>query len=134
MITLCTQLAIQQKALRIQYTPYKYLLKNDNYSIKTANDYIHISLNSQFTVNLNGIICFSVWLCDNLLLLLKMRFQVFFLQTKRYQSFLVTEKYYCRYYQWSFVYKAVSQIFEILILSQNIWGKVHYVLEINLIF
>ena len=40
MITLCTQLAIQQKALRIQYTPYKYLLKNDNYSIKTANDYI----------------------------------------------------------------------------------------------
>ena len=42
----------------------------------------HISLNSQFTVLLNRIICFSVQFCDNSLLVLKMRFQVFFRQQK----------------------------------------------------
>ena len=34
----------------------------------------HVSWNSQFTVISGGIICFSVWFCDNSLLLLKMRF------------------------------------------------------------
>ena len=47
----------------------------------------HISLNSQFTVVLNGIICFSVWFCDNSLLVLKMRFQVFSLASKKVERF-----------------------------------------------
>ena len=34
----------------------------------------HISLDSQFTVVVNGIICFSVRFCDNSLLALKMHF------------------------------------------------------------
>ena len=38
--------------------PYKWLLRN-------ANDKKHISLNSQFTVVFNGVICFSVRYCDN---------------------------------------------------------------------
>ena len=46
-----------------------------------------ISLNRQFTVALNGIICFSVRLCDNSPLALKMRFQVFFLASKNVQGF-----------------------------------------------
>ena len=32
-----------------------------------------------------------------------------------------------------FIYKIVSQFFEILIFSQDIWGNIHYVPEINLI-
>ena len=36
--------------------------------------YYHISLNKQLTVVVNSIICFSVRLCDNSLLVLKMRF------------------------------------------------------------
>ena len=47
----------------------------------------HISLNSQFNVVLNGIICFSVRFCDNSLLVLKMRFQVFSFASKKVQGF-----------------------------------------------
>ena len=39
----------------------------------------------------------------------------------------------CRCYQCSFIYKTVSHFFEILIFSQDIWGNVRYVPEINLI-
>ena len=39
----------------------------------------------------------------------------------------------CRCYQCSFIYKSVSQFFEISIFSQDIWGNVHYVPEISLI-
>ena len=45
--------------------------------------YHHISVNSQFTVALNGIIYFSVRFCDNSLLVLKTRFQVFSLASKK---------------------------------------------------
>ena len=34
-------------------------------------------------------------------------------------------------YHCTFVYKSVSQFFEILIFSQNVWENVHYVPEIN---
>ena len=44
-------------------------------------------LNSQFTVVLNGIICFSVQSCDNSPLVLKMRFQVFSFASKKVQGF-----------------------------------------------
>ena len=46
-----------------------------------------MSLNSQFNVVLNGIICFSVRFCDNSLLVLKMRFQVFSFTSKKVQGF-----------------------------------------------
>ena len=49
--------------------------------------YYHISLNSRFIVVLNGIICVSVRFCDNSLLLLKMRFQVFRFASKSVQRF-----------------------------------------------
>ena len=49
----------------------------------------HISLNSQFTVVLNGIICFSVRFCDNSLLVLKKSFQVFSFASKLTFSKLV---------------------------------------------
>ena len=48
---------------------------------------VHISLNSQFNVVLNEIICFSVRICDNPLLVLKRIFQVFFSATKKLQGF-----------------------------------------------
>ena len=44
-------------------------------------------LNSQFTVALSGIICFPVRFCDNLLLVLKMRFQFFSFASKKVQGF-----------------------------------------------
>ena len=47
----------------------------------------HISLNSQLNVVLNGIICFSVQFCDNSLLMLKKRFQVFSFASKKVQGF-----------------------------------------------
>ena len=46
-----------------------------------------MSLNSQFNAVLNGIICFSVRFCDNLLLMLKMRFQAFTFVSKKVQGF-----------------------------------------------
>ena len=47
-----------------------------------------MSLNSQFTVVLDGIICFSVLrFSDNSLLVLKMRFQVFPFANKKVQGF-----------------------------------------------
>ena len=52
-----------------------------------------MSYNSQFTVVLNDIICFSVRFCDNSLLGSKMGFQVFLSQAKRYKDFPVTARY-----------------------------------------
>ena len=47
----------------------------------------HISLNSQFNVVFNGIIWFSLQFCDNSLLVLKMRFQVFSFASTKVQGF-----------------------------------------------
>ena len=100
------------------------LLKKANVSIQTSNEQKHhISLNSQFIV-LDGIICFSVRFCDNSLLVLKMCFQVFSFASKKAQGFSSNRK---------IIYKTVSQFFEILIFSLDIWGNFHYVPEINLI-
>ena len=46
-----------------------------------------MSYNSQFTVVLNDIICFSVRFCDNSLLVSKMGFQVFSFASKKVQGF-----------------------------------------------
>ena len=51
------------------------------------NKYHRISLNSQFIVVLDGITCFSVRFCNNSLLVLKMRFQVFPFASKKVQGF-----------------------------------------------
>ena len=45
----------------------------------------YISLNSQFTVAWDGIICFTLRFCDTSLFVLKMNFQVFY--EKRYRVF-----------------------------------------------
>ena len=45
-----------------------------------------MSLNSQFIVVSDGIICFSVRLCNNLLLVLKMHFQVFPFANKKVEG------------------------------------------------
>ena len=49
------------------------------------------------------------------------------------QGFSSDRKILMSFYERFFIYKTVSQIFEILIFNQDIWGSVHYVLEINLI-
>ena len=92
-----------------------------------------MSLNIQFTVVLNGIICFSVRFCDNSLLVLKMRFQVFSFASKKVQGFSSDMKILMSLLSVLFYLQNVSQFFEILIFSQDIWGNVHYVPEINLI-
>ena len=51
-----------------------------------------MSLISQFVVVLDGIICFSVQFCDNSLLVLKMRFQVFSFASKKTQRFSSDKK------------------------------------------
>ena len=47
----------------------------------------HMSLDSQFTVVLDGIIYFSVRFCNNSLVVLKMHFQVFSVANKKVQGF-----------------------------------------------
>ena len=47
----------------------------------------YVSLNSQFTIVLNDIICFSVRFCDNSLLGLNMHFQVILSQAKSARKF-----------------------------------------------
>ena len=82
-----------------------------------------MSLNSQFTVALNGIICFSARFCNDALLVLKMIFQVFYFASKNVQGFSKERKmlmFHC-----SFIYKTMSQFFEILNFSQVfVWGSV----------
>ena len=56
-------------------------------SKRAMNKQQHTSLNSQVIVVLDGIICFSVQFCDNLILALKMRFQVFSVASKKVQGF-----------------------------------------------
>ena len=51
-----------------------------------------MSLNSQFNVVLNDIICFSVRFCDNSLLMLKMCFQVPSFASKKVQGFSADRK------------------------------------------
>ena len=53
---------------------------------------IMVSLNRQFTVVLNRIICFSVRFYDNSLLVLKMPFQIFSLASKKVQGFSTDRK------------------------------------------
>ena len=63
-------------------------------SKRAMNKQQHTSLNSQVIVVLDGIICFSVQFCDNLLLVLKMHFQVFsFASRNKVQGFPVTGRY-----------------------------------------
>ena len=105
---------------------YNCFLKNAVFSIKASN--------GQFIIVLDGIICFSVRVCDNSLLVLKISFSgLFFLKQKRYKSLPMTGRYNCRFYQCFFFCKIMPQVFEILIFDQDIWENVHYVPKISLI-
>ena len=90
-----------------------------------------MSLNSQFIVVLNGIIFLSVRFCNNLLLVLKMRFLVFSFASKNVQGFSSDRNILMSLF--SVLFHLQNQFFEILIFSQDIWGNVHYVPEINII-
>ena len=71
-------------ALRIQQTLTTLSWKTPIFQSKEAMNKKHnISLNSEFTVVLNGVICFSVRFCNNLLLMLKVCFQVFSFASKK---------------------------------------------------
>ena len=91
-----------------------------------------MSLNSQFVVVLDGIICFSVQFCDNSLLVLKMRFQVFSFASKKVKGFSSDMKILISLL--SVLFHLQNRFFKISFFSQDIWGNVHYVPEINLIF
>ena len=97
----------------------------------------HISLNSQFTVVLNRIICFSVRFCDNSLLVLKQGFQVFSFTSKMVQGFSSDRKILMSLLSVLFHLQNRISIFRNLNFefefSQDIWGNVHYVPEIYLI-
>ena len=93
----------------------------------------HISLNSQFTVVLNSIICFSVQFCNNLLLVLKMHFQFFFFTSKKVLGFSSDRKILMSLLSVLFQLQNCVSFSEILIFSKDIWGNVHYVPGINLI-
>ena len=68
--------------------PYNSLLENANFSVKTSNEKI-TSINSQVIVILDGIICFFIQFCDISLLVLKIRFQVFYFASKKVQAFSI---------------------------------------------
>ena len=90
-----------------------------------------MSLNSQFIVVLNGIIFLSVRFCNNLLLVLKMRFLVFSFASKNVQGFSSDRNILMSLF--SVLFHLQNEFFEILIFSQDIWGNVHCIPEINLI-
>ena len=90
-----------------------------------------MSLISQFIVVLNGIIFLPVRFCNNLLLVLKMRFLVFSFASKNVQGFSSDRNILMSLF--SVLFHLQNQFFEILIFSQDIWGNVHCVPEINLI-
>ena len=60
-----------------------------------------------------------------------MLFQGFSFASKKVQGFSNDRKMLMSFNHCSFIYKTVSQFFEILIFSQDIWGNVNYVREIN---
>ena len=65
--------------------------------------------------------------------MLKMRFQVFSFASKNVKGFSSDWKILISFLSVLFHLQNESQFFEILIFSQDIWGYVHYVPEINLI-
>ena len=79
-----------------------------------------MSLKSQFTVVLNDIIFFSVRFCDNSLLVLKLRFQVFSFASKKVQGSSSDRKILMLLLAVLFHLQNVSQFFEILIFNQDI--------------
>ena len=62
-----------------------------------------------------------------------MRFQVFSFVSKKVQGFSSDSKTLMLLLLVLFHHKTMSKFFEILISSQDIWGNVHYVSEINTI-
>ena len=78
-----------------------------------------MSLKSQFTVVLNDIIFFSVRFCDNSLLVLKLRFQVFSFASKKVQGSSSDRKILMLLLAVLFHLQNVSQFFEILIFNQD---------------
>ena len=79
-----------------------------------------MSLKSQFTVVLNDIIFFSVRFCDNSLLVLKLRFQVFSFASKKVKGSSSDRKILMLLLAVLFHLQNVSQFFEILIFNQDI--------------
>ena len=59
---------------RIKFKPLKLSVEKCQFFNQNNQQITSISLNSQFTVVLNAIICFSVQICDNLQLVLKYTF------------------------------------------------------------
>ena len=62
-----------------------------------------------------------------------MRFQVFSFASKKVQGFSSDMKILMSLLSVLFYLQNVSQFFEILIFSQDIWGNLHYIREINII-
>ena len=115
-------LTLFKRSLKDIINPYyNCLLKNANFSIKISN------------VVLNGIICFSVRFCDNSLLVLKMRFQVFSVASKKVQRFSSDRKIFNVVVISAPSSTKLCQFSEILNFSQDIWGNVDYVPEIDII-
>ena len=85
----------------------------------------------KFTVVLTGIICFSVQFCNNSLLILKVRFQVFSFASKNLQGFSSDRKTLMLFYL--LLFHLQNHVSEILIFRRGIQGNVHYVPEMNLI-
>ena len=110
---------------------YNCFLKNANFSVKTTNDQITSCMIKK------PIYCCFGW--HNLFFYTILRsftvsikkkiFRSFLSQVKRYKG--LTGRCYCRCNYCSFIYRILSQCFEILIFSKDIWGNVHYVNEIS---
>ena len=81
---------------------------------------------------MDGIIYFSVQFCDNSLLVLKMRSQVFSFASKKIQAFSRDRKVLMSLLSVLFHLQSCVSVFLNFNFSQDIWGNVH-VPEINLI-
>ena len=102
--------------------------------------YHHISLyminhiyHSHFIVVLDGIVSFSICFCDNSLLVLRTRFQVFSFATKKVLQGFSSDKKILMLLSVLFYQENHVSVFSIFDFSQVIWGNIHYATEINFI-
>ena len=80
----------RSSSLKDKLTPYNCLLKSANFLIKITNEKAFPDI--KFTGVWDSVNCFSVWFCENYLLVLEIRFQVFYLTSKKIQGFSSDKK------------------------------------------
>ena len=120
--------------LRIQQTPYNCLPKNATFSIKTTREYITSYIIKQtIYCSFEQHNLFFCTILQQFTTRLKMPFQVFSFTSKMVQEFSIDRNILMLLLSVLFYLQTVSQFFQILVFSQDIWRNIHFAPEVNLI-